>query len=340
MGERVRFLVLVLVLVVCSVSGVASAQNKEIKKGLTEEDWAYAMPEGVTSKVVTFYSDGVACFGEIFYPKDFDEGGKTPAVILGQGWTGTARTIAKYAARFAERGLVAMVIDYRGWGKSDGYVSLVGHIQTEDATRFTETEAAVMIKRTRLLPLKQVEDFRNAISYIQGEPGVNPERIGTWGSSYAGGHQITLAAIDARVKAAVAQVPAIGGKGSPEGPVKMNSMAVEDAIKRAREGQGNEFPTGFSLRRNVDVETLQMNAEYRPYHSAKFVVAPILFIVAENEELINNQDGAYAASKVVQGPAEVLEIAGITHFEMYVGEAFEQGSNAAADWFRKHLGMD
>ena len=33
-------------------------------------------------------------------------------------------------------------------------------------------------------------------------------------------------------------------------------------------------------------------------------------------------------------------VPGITHFEMYINEAFEISSNAAADWFREHLGLE
>ena len=61
-----------------------------------------------------------------------------------------------------------MVIDYRGWGKSDGFVTRIDRVKTADDTRFTETEIEVRIKRTRLAPMKQVEDYRSAISYIQG----------------------------------------------------------------------------------------------------------------------------------------------------------------------------
>jgi hypothetical protein len=33
------------------------------------------------------------------------------------------------------------------------------------------------------------------------------------------------------------------------------------------------------------------------------------------------------------GSKDYIEVPGITHFEMYIGEAFERSSNAAADWF-------
>ena len=78
---------------------------------------------------------------------------------------------------FAGAGFVAMIIDYRGWGNSDGFVSMEDRVKTTDDTRFTEATTRVKITRTRLLPIEQVEDIRNAISYIQGEPGVDPDRI-------------------------------------------------------------------------------------------------------------------------------------------------------------------
>jgi hypothetical protein len=98
------------------------AQEKKIKPGLTEEDWRYTLAEGVTAREAIYFSDGVACYAKLFFPKGFSSSGKTPGVVLGHGWAGTHFSIEKYGARFAERGLVAMVIDYRGWGFSDGFV--------------------------------------------------------------------------------------------------------------------------------------------------------------------------------------------------------------------------
>jgi dienelactone hydrolase len=341
-----RRTIAVLLISLCAIS--SAAQDKKIKTGLTKEDWAYKLAQGVTSKEVTYFSDGVGCYAKIFFPKGFSASGKTPGVVLGQGWAGTHFSIEKYGARFAERGLVAMVIDYRGWGSSDGFISQaqssVGTGETEptrDDKRTTNIKSDVMLKRTRLIPMKQVEDYRNAISYLQGEPGVDPDRIGIWGSSFAGGNVIVTAALDSRVKAIVGQVPAISGKDSPVGPVPLRGKLLEDAIKRARTGQGAEFETGFSTRRMVDVETNQMVAEYRPFSYLKAVGGrPVLLIPAEKDELINNKANAYAAMEVLSGPKKLIEVPGITHFEMYINEAFEISSNAAANWFREHLGLE
>jgi uncharacterized protein len=309
-----------------------------IKSGLDAADWAYRLPEGVTRRDTTYYSDDVPCYALMFYPKGFSTAGKTPAVVLGQGWGGTHYSIAKYGARLAERGLVAMVIDYRGWGKSDGFVTLAERVKNDDAVRFTRKQAEVVIKRTRLIPLKQVEDMRNAISYLQGEPGVDPERIGLWGSSSAGGNAIVVAAQDARVKAIVMQVPAISGRRSPKGPYELRGRMLDDAIRRARTGKGGEMEAGFSPKRTVDLESSQAAAEYRPFRYLKQVgPRPVLFIVAQHEQLFSNEDNAYAASKILEGPTKVHEIPNISHFDIFVGQPFEISANAAADWFRQYL---
>jgi dienelactone hydrolase len=299
------------------------------------------LPDGVTAKVITFWSEGVPCYGRVFYPRGFDPGAaaRTPGVVLANGWTGLAGTLERYGARFAERGLVALAIDYRGWGESGGFVTLAEPVESDDRLRRTQTTATVRIRRTRLLASKQLEDIRNAISWLQGEPGVDRDRIGLWGTSYAGGHVIAVAAMDARVKVGVAQVPAIGGRGAPEAAFALTGELRADAVRRAREGRGAEMETGFSRKLQIDAETRQAAAEYQPFHSVDEVPesVPILFVIAEKEELMSNDAHARAAAAALRGPTKVIEIPGITHFEVYRGEAFEQGAKVASDWFLEHL---
>lgn len=318
----------------------AAAQSKY--SGIPEEHRRYALADGVTEKDVTYYSDGVGCYAKVFYPKGFDPAGKTPAIVVGQGWTGTTASIKKFGARFAARGFVAMAIDYRGWGGSDGFATMLDSGSNDDSVRFEERTMRVRIKRTRLLPWKQVEDYRNAISYIQGEPGVDPDRIGIWGSSYAGGHVLTVASIDSRVKAAVSQVTGLNGYGKSEGPVPMSQYAIKDAIKRAREGQGGEWRTGFSDPRMVDIETQQASQEYRPYHYVKHIpdTVAVLFLLAENDELINNDQAGKAAYEILKGPKKLVVYPDIGHFDIYIEDHFEKGSAEAADWFAKHLELE
>ena len=97
-----------------------------------------------------------------------------------------------------------LAIDYRGWGNSEGKarvispVNLGGGMEKDEKRHAIVKNATVWIKRTELNAKDQQEDYRNAISFIQGEPGVNPDLIGVWGSSYAGGNSLAVAGQDAR----------------------------------------------------------------------------------------------------------------------------------------------
>ena len=320
----------------------AHAQDRPIKNRLDPEDYDYTLAEGVTTKDITFYSEGVACWARIFFPKGFSTEDSRPGIALGHGWTGTHASLEQYANRFANRGLVAMAFDYRGWGNSNGFITLAEPVKSDDQKRRIQATANVKIKRTRLLPMKQVEDYRNAISFLQGEPGVDPGRIGIWGSSFSGGHIVTVSALDSRVKAAVGQVPAVSGKNVPRTPRKWPESIRKQATQRARTGTSGEFQTGFSTPRMVDDETNEKTFEYHPYHYVEMVPATtaILFIGAENEELYGptkNRDRGEAAAKALRGPSKYIEIPGVTHFEAYSGAAFEMGSTAAAEWFLEHL---
>lgn len=336
------FRILSIALLTLTAFQSAHAQERPIKNRLDPEDYDYTLAEGVTTKEITFYSEGVACWAKIFFPKGFSTADSRPGIVLAHGWTGTHASLEQYANRFADRGMVAMAIDYRGWGNSNGFITLLEAVKSDDQKRRTQATADVKVKRTRLLPMKQVEDYRNAISFLQGEPGVDPGRIGIWGSSFSGGHIVTVSALDSRVKAAVGQVPAVSGKNVPRTPRKWPESIRKQATQRARTGTSGEFRTGFSTPRMVDDETNQATFEYHPYHYVEMVpeTTAILFIGAENEELYGptkNRDRGEAAAKDLRGPSEYIELPGVTHFEAYSGAAFEMASTAAAEWFLEHL---
>jgi uncharacterized protein len=322
---------------------VATKDGKIVQNGLRSSDYEYVLGNGVVSKDVVYFSEGIACYAKIFFPGGFDPNLKPgiPAVVLGQGYAGSHVSIEKYANRFAEKGLVAMAIDYRGWGFSEGFPELVkpviGGGVERDNTKFVIETTEVRIKRTRLVPQEQQQDYRNAISYIQGEPGVDYQRIGVWGSSLAGGNATVVAGQDARVKAVSVQVPAIAGPSTIPGRAHLYGPMREDAIKRAREGQGHEYVTGFS--RYFAVDQYQQYAAFQEnyvgFWSTKIDV-PYQAIAAENDQLIP-LEGIKSAVERISGPRNLIVVPGISHFEMYSHEPFEISANAAADWFVKYL---
>ncbi len=313
------------------------------ERGTQPQDWLFALPEGVTSRQITFYSDGTPCYGRIFFPKGFSARGRWPAVVVGHGINAQAVGIEKYAARFAERGLVAMAIDYRTYGYSGGDVLLLEPDTTTDARGVWEKEARIKIKRTNLNNFRETEDFRAAISYMQAEPGVDPNRIGVWGSSNGAAVVLMAAALDARVKAVVAQVGAVGGLNA-SGPVAISPQMLEDGIRRARTGQGAEVDGGFSFRSKIDQWSGQVNREFRPGAVLDRIpeTTEILWIPVEKDELIppRGANGPYAGSKVFKGTSQVAELPYLSHFQIYSHAGFEVSSNLAADWFLKYLGTD
>ncbi len=312
--------------------------------GTQPRDWEYQLPEGVRTRQVTFYVDGgTPLYGKLFLPKGFTTTGKLPAVVVGHGINALSIGIEKFAARFAERGLIAMAIDYQSYGFSGSGsddIRLLEPDTTTDARAVTEKEARILLKRTNLNNVHEVADFRAAVSFLQGEPGVDPDRIGIWGSSNGGSVVIAVAAADARVKAVVSQVA--GPRPAPRAPVQMAANNLKDAIQRVRDGQGAEVDGGFSFRSKIDQWSNQRNRDVRPGQILDQIrpTTAVLFLPAEKDELTQGPGGAIEAAKFLSGrgvPSQAIVFPGLSHFQAYSYAGFEVGSNLAADWFLKYL---
>ena len=312
--------------------------------GTQPRDWDYQLPEGVRTRQVTFYVDGgTALYGKLFLPKGFTTTGKLPAVVVGHGINALSIGIEKFAARFAERGLVAMAIDYQSYGFSSSGsddIRLLEPDTTTDARAVTEKEARILLKRTNLNNVHEVADFRAAVSFLQGEPGIDPDKIGIWGSSNGGSVVVAVAAVDARVKAVVSQVA--GPRPAPRAPVPMAANLLQDAITRVREGQGAEIDGGFSFRSKIDQWSTQRNRDVRPGQTLDQIrpTTAVLFLPAEKDELTQGPGGAIEAAKFLTGrgvPSQAIVLPALTHFQAYSNAGFEVGSNLAADWFLKYL---
>jgi len=267
------------------------------------------LAQGQNVKEIRFYSENVQCYGKIFLPAGFTVDGKSPAVVLAPGWGETAASVEKYAARFAEKGMVAMAIDYRGWGKSGGYVYLAENVQFDDRLRFSQHTAKVRIRRKRLIPDDQVDDIRNAISYLQGEPGVDRARIGVWGTGMSGAHAMVIAGIDPRIKTVVALAPVIAGKDVPRQLSKPDFQPTQVKLARADSAAAALMSAE---------ETKIALAEYHPFWFVSQIpqTVAVLFLVEANDK-----SDAVAASKLLKGTTEVKPNA----------------ADAAAEWFAKYL---
>src|SRR5947208_2693955 len=166
---------------------------------------------------IEFDAEGAALRGWLYRPRA--GGSAAPVVVMAHGYNCLKELyLDKYAAAIASAGHVVLAYDHRNFGDSDGE------------------------PRQELDPWVQVRDYRHAITFAQTLEGVDPARVGVWGSSYAGGHVLVVGAIDRRVGCVVSQVPTISGWEStlrrtpPQALAEMRRNFDADRLERFRGG--------------------------------------------------------------------------------------------------------
>jgi uncharacterized protein len=177
-------------------------------------------------KTIKFTSQGTVCEGDLYLPSDFDPARPAPALVIGHGFTVARTSLVQEGRLFAEAGFVTLAIDYRHFGGSGGE------------------------PRGRLWPLQEVEDFRAAIDWLENQPGIDPNRIGIWGTSFGGGIVTHVAAHDIRVRACVAQAPILDGDfwirslNRETDYLGIRKYLLEARRKRSSEGGDPSMPMG------------------------------------------------------------------------------------------------
>lgn len=250
--------------------------------------------------------------------------------------------LAHFAEVFATAGFAVLVYDSRNCGESGG------------------------LPRGEIDPMQQVSDARDAITWLQLQPDIDPHRIGVWGSSFSGGHAIVLAALDKRVRCVVAQVPTIDSyesflrRNSPHRIRQLRKAFVQDRIDRYQ-GHGpkrcmlipeadnmgiynGEDAVAFYRRshefyphwdNSVTLRSVELSSEYEPQsYIYRLGMIPVLMIVAEEDD-VTPTDLALDAYARIKGPKH-LSLVPCGHFDLYV-KHFEHASHEACTWFKKHL---
>ena len=295
-------------------------------------------------KDIKFKSEGLQCAGWLYVPDDLAKGKTRPAIVMAHGFSGTKELfLPAYAEVFCKMGFVVMVFDYRFLGESEGE------------------------PRGQVLPYTQHQDYRNAITWVQQQPEVDPGKIGIWGSSYSGGHVLHVAAVDRRVKAVVSQVPAVDGYATaqrfmrPDQLDAFRNMLIADRAQRYAGGPVNYVPVcapdgmpcalpsqetyDFLIKwcteqaptweNRVTLETLEHFMEYRPMLNIELISPTPLLMVVANGDMLVTTDLSLAAYARAREP-KALELIQGGHFTPYI-DKFEQSSGCAANWFKKHL---
>lgn len=308
-------------LFLCGLQDVRSedAANPKAANGETE------------SRHVDIWSDGTRISGDLWRPKGLIAEDKLPAIILCHGWGGVRSHLnAGYAPLFAKAGYMVLTFDYRGWGDSDSRLIIKEKMPAPDANGEVTVRARAI--RELVDPFDQTEDIIHCIDFLSGEPSVDPKRIGLWGTSFGGGHVLYTATHDDRVKCIVSQVPSMDGSW-----VNQFYQPRKLAIQQAR-GEIDPVPQGVDKIGNLKgTPYLSRIAKYHPVEFASQLKVPILIIVAEKEELMdNNLHGKKVYDIVKNNVPSKYEVFPGKHFEIYDKGRMES-MKMAVEWFNKHL---
>jgi len=282
--------------------------------------------------------------GWLFVPET--GAGPHPAVSMAHGYAGVKEHgLERFARAFAAAGFVVLVHDHRNFGSSDGAI------------------------RHDIEPWRQIADWRRAISFLECLPEVDADRIGVWGTSYAGGHVLVLAATDRRIRAVVAQVPTISGY--QQGLRRVPPDAVSALERLGDDDERAQFRGEPPRRQQVVGDDLSVPASYRSMDAISFYLQPLQAGAWTNEVTVRSgrvarmyEPGAWiarvsptpllmivaladhitltdlqlSAYEQALEPKKLVTIGG-GHFDPYVRQ-FAAASNTAVSWFHQHLGKD
>ena len=287
---------------------------------------------------VKFRSGETECAGWLYRPTE--SGTRRPPVVVlahGLGCLKEMRLDA-YCERFAAAGFVAIAFDYRYFGDSGG-----------------EPRQLLDIER-------QLDDWASALAYARSLPDADTDRVAIWGTSLAGGHVIEAAARDGRVAAVVSQCPFADGAASvlamdPRSSTQVTILAMRDQLARLR-GKPPVMvkligpPGSAALMTAPDAEPgiraiappKYVNAVvarvglqiplYRPGRAASRVKAPHLYCICDHDSVAPAKSAHAAANRAPQAEVRTYPIG---HFDIYVGDAFEQAVADQTDFLARHL---
>lgn len=288
---------------------------------------------------VTFYSDGIELVGYLHRPTDLQPGQRRAVILVCHGFGASQdRVLPEVAAVLAERGYLAMTMDYRGFGESAG-------------------------PKWRMIPQEQVIDIRNALTYLETLDEVEPGAIGLWGTSFGGGNVAYVAGVDPRVACTVSVVAV----GNGERWVRSLRRAWEwrDLLAEVQEDWRQQVRTGASrmvdrtaimlpdpasekaiqatlaqfpdMCRQIPLETVRAVMEFHPEDVVhRIAPRPILFIVAGKDGLVLNELTRELYDRAGQ-PKKWVVFPGLEHYEMYAPENLPRAIRESLAWYEQHL---
>jgi pimeloyl-ACP methyl ester carboxylesterase len=213
------------------------------------------------------------------------------------------------------------------------------------------------------MPLEQVEDVRNAITFLSSQAEVDSERVGLHGTSFGGANAVYAAALDDRARCVVAAVSVGNGERwlrslRPNWEwILFQRRLFADRERRVRTGQSEivnpdevmppdpetedrhrdllrEFP---EREFRLPLDSAAAIIEYRPEEVVhRIAPRPVLFIQVEDDGLVANDISRELFERCGE-PKQLVALPGMRHHSIAGGEAQRLMMSHALAWSSRHL---
>lgn len=298
---------------------------------------------------VEFNSNGITLKGILVRPDEIS--GDLPLVVMAGGWCYTKEVVMPhYAKSFQAIGCATLYFDYRNFGESGGE------------------------RRQHLNPWEQIEDYRNALSFAHTLPGIDKNKIGIWGISYAGGHVIIAAAIDHRPAFAISTVPVVDGFQTMRRThgerrfAQLLQLVSDDRAARYAGKEGGTMPMSPSADPNKELSSwpfphvyagfMGIKAKEAPLHehwnsiesvewllryqvkpyAERIIETPVMVALARADNITSADLETEMFNAITCPNKELVSLGGIDHMSLYTNvEHLKKMGDAQAIWLEKTL---
>ena len=193
-----------------------------------------------------------------------------------------------------------------------------------------EGVAKVRFIREVVDPVEWLQNFRSAVDYIEGEPNVDPSRIGAWGTSFGGGIAMHNAANDDRIKVLAVQVASLDRSERPAGVRMPSSARSRSPGERSRPFRKGSMRLS---RGSPGTPHLARFLQYNAIEEVRKLRVPTLMMDAGNEELFDIRENSGKAYEMLKSqataPVDYRIIDGIDHYGIYF-DGFDERQRGSA----------
>jgi pimeloyl-ACP methyl ester carboxylesterase len=260
---------------------------------------------------VTFQSGGDTLVGVLHVPDGLAPGERRPAVIMMHGFGANRNGGPAWVCGQLEAwGYVALRFDFRGCGDSGG-------------------------ERGRVIPMEEVTDARNAVTYMASRPEVDTSRIALAGSSLGAGVAVHAAGVDERVAAVILENAVANGERTIRGMHTPDSWErfvrmMEDGLQAQARGEAGrkvhrfeifEMPKHLQVNLASNNSLMEFSADtpaaffmFRPEDMIGRIGPRPILILHSAGDRVCTADEAFSLARLAKPPVELHLMDGANHF--------------------------